>query len=273
MDVLFTGNGNNGNSPRHPGANGDPSPAGRESSFVFVHLLGVLWHFGVFCIHGFPFVSQSLASNEKHEERENKSVMDLGFQLFRLPEKVQEGKTIPLFMPEGRSCLRVFAVIFLDRKRDISSFLSPKICCSLWLPPSHPGVHLGPPGAAKPFPSPALSYSHQRSQQKEAVTQFFIPAVPGMPRDSIPAVFRAAGKGAAQRAPAPGNCFSSPCGTSFRMSLWIKPGAAGFTPDTGGLGWALGKTLVMGPVKHWNKFPGNGAATMELCRMDWDEHP
>lgn len=30
-------------------------------------------------------------------------------------------------MPEGRSCLRVISVIFLDRKRDISSFLSPKM--------------------------------------------------------------------------------------------------------------------------------------------------
>lgn len=64
---------------------------------MFIHLLGVLWDFGVFYIPGFPFVYQSLATNEKHEGRENNSVTDLGFQLFRLQKKVQEGKTIPPF--------------------------------------------------------------------------------------------------------------------------------------------------------------------------------
>lgn len=114
--------------------------------------------------------------------------------------------------------MRAISVIFLDRIRDISSFLSPKICCLLWLSPSDLSVHLDPPGTAKPFPSPALSYSHQQKPQKEGVTHFFITAAPGMPRDSIPAVFTAGGKGAAQGAPDPGNC----------IFLWpitqIKPG-------------------------------------------------
>lgn len=55
---------------------------------------GILEHF---IILNFPLFPKAWQTNEKHEGRENNSVTDLGFQLFRLPRKVQEGKTIPLF--------------------------------------------------------------------------------------------------------------------------------------------------------------------------------
>ena len=51
-----------GTTKLHLGANIDPSCAGRESSFVFICFLDVLWDFGEVYIHGFPFVFQNSAS-------------------------------------------------------------------------------------------------------------------------------------------------------------------------------------------------------------------
>lgn len=82
----------------------------------------------------FPLYSKTWQANEKREEKESsKSTMNLGFQLFILLRKVQRAETNPsLFKPEGSLCSRIFSMVFLDRKRDISSFLSPRIhCCIL----------------------------------------------------------------------------------------------------------------------------------------------
>lgn len=63
--------------------------------------LSIFWAFcGIlecFIFLDFPLYTEAWQANEKHEGRENNSVTDLGFQLFRFPKKVQEGKIIPLF--------------------------------------------------------------------------------------------------------------------------------------------------------------------------------
>lgn len=62
----------------------------------------------------FPLYSKTWQANEKHEERENnKSTMNLGFQLFILLRKVQKAETNPsLFKPEGSLSLRIFSMFF-----------------------------------------------------------------------------------------------------------------------------------------------------------------
>lgn len=104
MDVLFAGKENNGNGPGIEELMEIPVLLeGRAHLCLSICLVfcGIL---ECFVFLDFPLYPNAWQANEKHEGRENSSVTNLGFQLFRLPKKMQEGKTIPLL-----SCLRAEA--------------------------------------------------------------------------------------------------------------------------------------------------------------------